>query len=318
MTYDGTRVDVAGLGDLTFGTSGLGLGTVPGSPEEAAAVETAIALLRSGAFVDTANMYAGGRSEEIIGLGLASLSPAERAAAVDRVVTKTDRDLETGAFDADQVLRSHEQSLIRLGIDRVRWLHLHDPYAIPFAEAQAPGGVIDAMVRIRDEGATDAIGIAAGRTPVVSAFVDTGAFDMVLSHNRHTLVDRSAAGLFENARRRGMTTFNAAPFGGDLLAKGSAEGSSYAYRPVTAELRAWTADVERICASFDVPLAAVALQFSLRSPLIDSTVVTATSPARVAQIRELAVLPIPESIWTTLSESAPAPTPIDDRARDRS
>lgn len=316
MTQDVTRRDLPGLGRLTFGTSGLGQDTAPGSSEEAAAVETALALLRSGAFVDTARMYSGGRSEEVIGLALAELDPAERAEAAGRIITKTDRDGATDAFDADQVRRSHEQSLARLGLDRVRWLHLHDPYVIPFGEAEAPGGVIDAMVRIREEGAADAIGIAAGRTPVVTRYVHTGAFDMVLSHNRYTLVDRSATALFETARRRRMTTFNAAPFGGDLLAKGSAAGSSYAYQPVSPQLRAWTADVEALCADYDVPLAAVALQFSLRSPLVDSTVVTASSPARVAQIRDLAATPVPDELWVSLDAYPAAPTPIDDRPED--
>jgi len=312
MTTDHEHDGLDSLGELTFGTTDLGRGTGAGSAEEAAAVATAVAMLRSGAFVDTSNMYADGRAEEVLGIALAELAPAERVAAADRLITKVDRDVRTGAFDAEQVRRSHEQSLARLGLERVRWLHLHDPYVIPFRAARESGGVIDEMVRIRDEGRADAIGIAAGRTPVVERYVDTGAFDMVLSHNRFTLVDRSAAGLFDNARRRGMTIFNAAPFGGNLLAKGSAAGSSYAYQPVSSELREWTAGLERLCADFGVPLAGVALQFSLRSPLVDSTVVTASSPARVEQLRALAQTPVPGELWSEIEGHPAAPTPIGD------
>lgn len=312
MTTDSDQSGLESLGKLTFGTTNLGRGTRAGSAEEAAAVETALAMLRSGTFVDTSNMYADGRAEQVLGIALAELSPGERADAADRLITKVDRDAETGAFDAEQVHRSHNQSLARLGLERVRWLHLHDPYVIPFVTASEPGGVIDQMVRIREEGRADAIGIAAGRTPVVERYVETGAFDMVLSHNRFTLVDRSAERMFADARRHGMTVFNAAPFGGNLLAKGSASGSSYAYQPVSLELREWTAGVERLCAEFGVPLAAVALQFSLRSPLVDSTVVTASSPARAGQLLELAEAHVPDELWSALDEVPAAPTPIDD------
>lgn len=312
MTTEHDQGPFASLQELTFGTTDLGRDTSAGSAGEAAAVETAIAMLRSGAVVDTSNMYAGGRAEQVLGIALRELAPDEREAAADRIVTKVDRDIETGVFDAAQVRHSHEQSLARLGLERVRMLHLHDPYVIPFDRAIAANGVIAEMVRIRDAGEADAIGIAAGRTPIVERYVNTGAFDMVLSHNRFTLVDRSAQRLFENARRRGMTVFNAAPFGGNLLAKGSAAGSSYAYQPVSPELRDWTAGIERLCAEFGVPLAAVALQFSLRSELVDSTVVTASSPARIRQLHDLARTPVPDELWSALAARPAAPTPIDD------
>ena len=317
MMTDADHRGLAGLGGLTFGTSDLGRGTRPGSVEDDAAIETALAMLRSDAYVDTSNMYAGGRSEEVLGAALAELARAERASAADRIITKVDRDASSGALDADQVRRSLEQSLTRLGLDRVRWLHLHDPYVIPFAEARSPGGVIDEMVRIRDEGTADAIGIATGRTPIVEQYIGTGAFDMVLSHNRFTIVDRSATTAFEQARSRGMTTFNAAPFGGNLLAKGSAHGSAYAYQPVSARLRAWTADVERLCAECGIPLAAAALQFSLRSDLVDSTVVSASAPARIGQLCELAQTPVPDGFWPALAALPAAPTPIDDTEEAR-
>ena len=303
---------IPGLTALTLGTSPLGGGTTPGSAEEAAAVETAIALLRSGHYVDTANMYAGGRSEEIIGIALGELSPEERASAAERIITKVDRDIETGVLDGDRVRRSYEESLTRLGLDRVKYLHLHDPYLTPFAEANSAGGSIAAMIALREEGATDVIGIAAGKVPVVRQYVETGAFDLLLLHNRLTLIDQSAAGLMADAKKRGMTVFNAAPFGGDLLAKGSVAGTSYCYRPVSDELRAWTARAEEVCARHGVPLNAVALQFSTRHGLVDSTVVGVSSPARLEEALALASAEIPDALWDELEELGAAPSPIRD------
>jgi D-threo-aldose 1-dehydrogenase len=307
-----TSAHIPGLTALTLGTSPLGRDSLPGSAEEDTAVETAIAMLRSGHFVDTANMYAGGRSEEVIGIALGELSADERDAAAARLITKVDRDLETGILDGDRVRRSYDESLTRLGLDRVRYLHLHDPYLTPFAEASAAGGSIEAMVALRESGATDVIGIAAGKVPVVAQYVATGAFDLLLLHNRLTLVDQSATGLMTEAKNRGMTVFNAAPFGGDLLAKGSAAGTSYAYRPVTDDLRAWTARAEEVCARHGVALNAVALQYSLRSPLVDSTVVGISSPARLDEARAFAATEIPDGVWGEIEALGAAPSTVRD------
>ncbi|MCI2957106.1 aldo/keto reductase [Agromyces atrinae] len=292
---------------LTLGTSGLGQGTEPGSAEEAAAVELATAMLSGPyAVVDTSNMYSEGRSEAVLGL-------ARRTVADPRpIVTKTDRDPESGVFDRDRVWRSFEESTSRLGVDRVGLLHLHDPYTITFEEAMAPGGAVAGMLELKEQGLVDAIGIAAGRVSVVSRYVASGLFDAVLTHNRFTLVDQSARALLEDARERGMGTFNAAPFGGSLLARGSASGGTYAYTPSTPELIAWVERVEALCASHGIDLPTAALHYSLRSPLIDSTVVGISSTARIAQLEERRVAVVPEAFWSDLENLGPAPSTVVD------
>ncbi|WES64220.1 aldo/keto reductase [Microbacter sp. GSS18] len=295
---------------VTLGTSALGRGIVPGSREEEGAVLDAIALFDGGhTLIDTSNNYADGRSEEVLGLAIARRG----GDSARRIVTKVDRDPETGAFDRERVLRSYEESRARLGVERVGLLHLHDPYTISFAQAEAPGGAIEAMVELRDSGAVDAIGIAAGPVPMVRRYVDTDQFDAVLVHNRFTLVDRSAEPLFANARRRGMLVFNAAPFGSGLLAAGATGGARYHYSPAGPDLLAWTRQAELVCENAGVTLAAAALHFSLRGPFVDSTIVGATNARRVAQLDALLGTEIPPHVWHELEELGPAPSPIDDR-----
>ena len=298
---------------LTLGTSGLGRDTEVGSVEEATAVDLVLALLRSDhALLDTSNAYAGGRSEAVIGKALAALGPDEvSSAGQPPVVTKVDCDPETGVFDRDRVLRSYEESLARLGVDRVSLVHLHDPFTITFEQAVAPGGALDGMRHLRDTGAVDAIGIAAAPASLVQQYVDTGAFDAVLCHNRFTLVDQTARALFEDAKSRGMTVFNAAPFGAGLLAKGSASGARYGYREVPDDLRRWVQAAEEVCASNGVSLRAAALHFSLRSPLVDSTVVGVSSASRLAELDELAATPVPDDVWGALEDLGPAPSNVD-------
>lgn len=299
--------------DVTLGTSLLGLDTVAGDTSEDAAVATALALLtQRSALVDSSNNYGGGRSEAVLGTALATLSGDERVDAAARIVTKVDSDPHTGAFDRDRVRRSFEESLERLGVDHVRILHLHDPYSVAFEQAAAAGGAIEGMRELRDEGLVDAIGIAAGSIPLVTRYVDTGAFDVVLTHNRYTLVDQSAAPLWRNARQRGMGIFNAAPFGGGLLASGAQEGATYNYRAAPAELVDWVSRVERLCVDHGIDLPAAALQFSLHSPLVDSTVVRVSSPQRLEELHAMRTVDIPAVFWDDLESLGAAPSPIVD------
>ena len=73
----------------------------------------------------------------------------------------------TGDFSGDRVRASFEESLERLGVDRIELLHLHDPERIPFEEAVAPGGPVEALVRLRDEGLVGHLGVAGGPVGVM-------------------------------------------------------------------------------------------------------------------------------------------------------
>jgi D-threo-aldose 1-dehydrogenase len=269
---------------LSLGSSSLG--ERPGGPE------LADALLGSDVGnVDTSNVYAEGRSEQLLGEAI------RRAGGLPEgklVYSKADRDVATGVFDGDRVRRSLEESLERLGLDSLPVYHLHDPYTVTFAEAMAPGGAVAALKALRDEGVIGAIGIASGTIAEVHEYVATGEFDAVLSHNRFTLVDRTAQPTFELARELGMTVFNAAPFGGGTLANGS---STYGYREMPADFAAHLEQVRGLAARFEIDLAAAALQFSLRSALVDSTVVGITSLARLEALPQLRDAVVPEEFF---------------------
>lgn len=294
---------------LTLGTSGLGRGTEPGSSEEDAAVETAIDLLTSEhGFVDTSNNYAGGRSEAVLGLAIARLG----ASAGAKVISKVDCDPDSGRFDRDRVLRSFDETTIRLGVERLPLLHLHDPYTVTFEEAMGPNGAVAGLIELRESGRVDAIGVAAAPVPLMARYVETGAFEAVLIHNRFTVVDQSAASVFAEAQKRGMTVFNAAPFGSGILVTGAREGAVYDYRTATEELLTWVARLEAICAAYAVSLPAVALQYSLRSALVDSTVVGVARPGRRAQSDDLIAATIPAAVWEELDAMGSAPSPVDD------
>ncbi|GAB3282344.1 aldo/keto reductase [Microbacterium lacusdiani] len=257
------------------------------------------------AVVDTSNNYAGGESERALGRALAArggLAPGHS------IVTKADVGLD-GRFDRDRVWRSFEESVERLGVERLPLLHLHDPWVISVEEAFAPGGAVQGMTELREQGLVGAIGIAVGELSLETVYVRSGVFDAVLTHNRYTLVDRSAERLIADATDLGMGVFNAAPFGSGILA---GTGTRYAYAEAPEELQRWIARLRELCGEWDLPVPAVALHFSLREPRIHSTVVGVGRPERIAQLLELSATAVPDEFWPELDRLGTPPSPITD------
>lgn len=257
-------------------------------------------------FLDTAAAYGDGESERRIGLVLRELGGLPPGFVL---ATKADRDAKTGDFSGAQTRRSIERSLRLLGVDTLQLVHLHDPEYSSFEELIAPGGAIDVLLEYKSAGIIGALGVAGGPIDVMARYLETGAFDVVLTHNRYTLIDRSVAPLLDLAARRGMAALNAAPYGGGMLAKGPDAWPKYAYRAAAPELVARVHAIDALCRRYAVPLAAAALQFSLRNPRIHATVVGMTRPERLAQTVELALLPIPAELWPELDAITGQPAP---------
>lgn len=139
----------------------------------------------------------------------------------------------------------------------------------------------------------------------MQAYLNTGVFEVVLTHNRYTLLDRSAEALFRRAHEAGIGVLNAAPYGGGMLAKGPGTQPKYAYGTRDARIAEAARAMQNACDMAGVPLIAAALQFSLRAPFIDSTVVGVSTPERVYETAQLAEVPIPDALWVELESLAP-------------
>lgn len=289
----------ASLEKITVGTSPLGK-----RPERGELLADA---MLAGPFrqLDTSNNYAQGESEKLLGAAIrrAGGLPADKV-----VFSKADEDPTTGVFDGDRVRRSFDETRTRLGIDTLPLYHFHDPYNVPITDAFAPGGAIEALLKLRDEGSVGAIGIAAGKRAVMEEYVKTDAFDAVLNHNRWTLVDRSADTLWNLATERRMAVFNAAPFGGGILAGSTTRGPKYAYAEASVELLAFIERMQTLAAEWDIELAAAALQFSMAEPRIHSTVVGMSSIARLEALPRLASAEIPDGFWESFRELGTPPS----------
>ena len=130
-----------------------------------------------------------------------------------------------------------------------------------------PGGALDGLLTLRDEGLVEHIGIAEGGVELARRYVATGVFAAMITHNRWTLVDRSAGPLIEDAAERDPGISNAAVFGGGILVRGAeASRGRYAYHQVSDLLLEHIAAMGSTCEEHGVPLPAAALRFSLRNP----------------------------------------------------
>ena len=248
-------------------------------------------------FLDTAASYGEGESERRIGEALKSRGGLPEGTVL---ATKADRDLRTGEFSGDQMRRSVERSLELLGLDRLQLCYLHDPEHESFEHLMASGGAVKVLRDLKDEGVIEHLGVAGGPIDLEIRYVETDLFEAVITHNRYTLLDRSAEPLLDVAAERGVALLNAAPYGSGILAKGPDAYARYAYREAPKEMVERTRAMQKVCEEFGVPLAAAALQFSTRDTRVVSTIVGISRPERVGQTLDLASLTIPDELWERL------------------
>jgi D-threo-aldose 1-dehydrogenase len=249
-------------------------------------------------FIDTSNNYGFGRSEQRIGDAIRDRGGLPEGFVVS---TKLDRDMETGRFDAARARQSLEESLSRLSLDRVHILHLHDPeHSRDLAEITGTGGSIEELFRMKEEGLADAVGLAMGRNDMMSDILRKFPFDALISHNRWTLLNRSAGEMFDYAHSQGMAILNAAPYAGGVLAKGSAVMPQITYSPADDAALEPVRRIEALCAEHAAAPGAAALQFSLRDPRITSTICGVSKPERVTETLEWANAELPKELWEAL------------------
>lgn len=248
-------------------------------------------------FLDTAASYGDGESERRIGIILREIGGLPPGFVL---ATKADRDMQTGVFTGAQMRRSVERSLRLLGQEQLQLVYLHDPEHISFEEAMQPGGPVEVLQQCKTEGLITHLGVAGGPIDLMVRFVETGLFEVAISHNRFTLLNREAEPFWELCARRGVAAVNAAPYGSGILAKGPSAYPRYMYGAASPDLLRRARQMQEACQRHGLPLAAAALQFSLRNARITSTIVGITRPERLTETLQLVQQHIPDELWAEL------------------
>jgi D-threo-aldose 1-dehydrogenase len=310
---------VPALGRLGFGGANIGNLFAAMSDEQARAVLEAAwdAGIR---YFDTAPHYGLGLSERRLGAFLATRPRDEFV-----VSTKVGRRLvpspetsdeldEEGGFvvpadhrrvwdpSPDGVRRSLDESLERLGLDRVDVLLLHDPDEYADMEGSVASAV-PALVALREEGLVRAVGIGSKSVPAHLAAVRAGEVDLLMVAGRYTLLEQPAAPeLIPECRERGIGIVVAGAFNSGLLATSTpGPGARYEYGDAPAEVVAKAQRLAMVCGKHAVELPAAALQFPLREPVVRSVVLGATEPEHVLQNVRRVAEKLPDRLWEELA-----------------
>lgn len=305
-------VSVSGL---SFGAAGIGNLYTPVSAEQAlAAVDAAWdAGIR---YFDTAPHYGLGLSEQRLGEALRdrardsytlSTKVGRRLEAVSDTTSAGD-DLAHGFavpathrrvwdFSADGVRRALDDSLGRLGLDRVDIVYLHDP---DDHEDEAFQQAYPALERLRAEGVVGAIGAGMNQTAMLTRFLRDTDVDVVLCAGRFTLLDQSAlTGLLPEAGARGRSVIVGGVFNSGLLAD-PRPGATYDYTAAPPALLDRALRMDAVTRRYGLPLRAAALHYPLRQPAVAGVLVGTRSAAEVRDVADLLGRTVPEELWAEL------------------
>ncbi|MEU4193208.1 aldo/keto reductase [Kribbella sp. NPDC026611] len=312
------RMVELGQTGLRVSRLGLGLASVGGmfaAVAERQAVATIDRAWELGVrLFDTAPVYGYGRSEERTGLALRGRPRHEFV-----LCTKVGRLIEPGGPDLQPIwaeppagvsprldysyratIRSFEDSLQRMGIDRIDILHIHDP-ELDFVSASTE--TLRALAELRGRGTIRAISLGVNHADVAARFLrETGPDgpDCILLGGRYTLLDQSGADeLLPLCEKLGVVVLAAGVFQGGVLAD-TANGAPHGYERVPPEVLRTIDELRGLCRRYGVPLLAAALQFPLRHPAVPAVVVGARSPQEITEVAAWLEHDIPERFWTAL------------------
>jgi D-threo-aldose 1-dehydrogenase len=296
---------------VVFGGAAIGGLYAPVSDD--AAAQTLGAAWEAGirAF-DTAPHYGVGLSERRLGDFLAGRPRAEFIVStkVGRLLVPATRPVDGAEefygttpltrvldYSRDGVLRSLEDSLRRLRLDRVDIALIHDPDDFM---GVALDDAYPALADLRSQGVVGAIGAGMNSAAPLTWLVERCDLDCVLVAGRYTLLDDSAAdSLFPLCLRRGVAVLAAGVFNSGILAD-PRQGARYDYAPAAPDVLARARRIRDICASYDVPVAAAALRFPLRHPAVTAAVVGARAPAEILSDVSYLSTQIPDALWPDL------------------
>jgi D-threo-aldose 1-dehydrogenase len=248
-------------------------------------------------WIDTSNGYGDGESELRIGAAL-----AEHGGLPDDFLVATKVDAAGKDYSGARVRTSVAESKQRLGLDQLPLVYLHDP---EFHDFDSMRDAVTTLMRLRDEGEIGHVGLAGGNVHELARYLDLGGFEVLLVHNRWSLVDHSADSLIEQALGLGIAVVNAAIYGGGILANPSGGSRKYGYREAPAATLEAVALMDKACREYGIDLATAALQHSVNDPRITGTVVGFSKPARLQRITASLETEIPTELRDLLAELLP-------------
>ncbi|MCY4245010.1 MAG: aldo/keto reductase [Gammaproteobacteria bacterium] len=319
QTLTTRQIGATGLRVSTLGFGGAPIGGLLRPAEQGAAAAALRRGLDAGiGYVDTAPYYGFGKSERIVGDVLRGRTCV--------LSTKVGRLLRPGAhpqplslgwseplpfhpvfdYSHDAILRSVDDSLQRLGLDRIDMLLVHDigemthgreANARHFAELQ--GGGYRALEMLRATGAVKAIGLGVNEAEVCLDAMEVGDWDVFLLAGRYTLLEQAPLdNLMPACAAAKISVIIGGPFNSGVLAG----GGTWNYAAVPFDVQTRTAALQQAAAEHGVPLPAAALQFPLAHPAVASVIPGVRDPGQLAGVLDWIRIRIPAEFWADLKQ----------------
>jgi D-threo-aldose 1-dehydrogenase len=299
----------------------LGLGTAPlaGLFEEVPKPQALAVIERSWdagmRFYDTAPLYGHGLAERRVGNVLRE-KPRDEFTLASKVgrLLRADAPPEPGQafrgtppvnpvfdFSYDGVMRSVEESLERLGLDRIDILHIHDP---DHHYSEALEGAYKALDKLRSDGVISAVGAGMNQAEMLTRFAREANFDCFLLAGRYTLLDQVALKeLLPLCLEKGVAIIAGGVYNSGILADPK-PGAHYNYEAAPPELLERAQRIHAVCARHGVPIKAAAIQFPLGHPAVTCVVVGCRSVAQLDESIAMFEIEIPPAMWAELKQEA--------------
>jgi D-threo-aldose 1-dehydrogenase len=329
------------FGRVDLEVTGFGFGTAPvGNIFREIDEETSDAMFQSAwdagvRYYDTAPMYGHGLSELRTGHSLRWKNRDDfvLSSKVGRRLVPARRDTIDFApwtnaapfviefdYTYDGTMRAFEDSLQRLALERMDICFIHDIDVFtrgdeqPEVFKQAMDGSWRALEKLRDEGVVKAIGVGVNEWQVCHEALKQRDFDCFLLAGRYTLLEQDALNEFlPLCEERGAAVVVGGGFNSGILATGAKEGAKYNYAPAPEDIMKKVAEMEKVCAEYDVPLPAAALQFVVAHPAVASFIAGTRTVSQLEQNLNWFSQEIPASFWADLKSKGllreDAPTP---------
>ena len=214
-------------------------------------------------------------------------------------------------FSRDGVLRSIEESLQRLGLERLDVALIHDP---DDHWEQAITEAYPTLAELRSQGVVGAIGAGMNQWEMPARFAREGDFDCFLLAGRYTLLDHSGLEeLLPLCEEKSISIVLGGPYNSGVLASDLGPDTTYFYERTPPEVLETARRIKAVCDRHEVPLKAAALQFGLAHPAVAATIPGPRTPEEVSENVEMASFDIPSDLWAELKSEAlipaEAPTP---------
>lgn len=212
-------------------------------------------------------------------------------------------------YSHDAALRSHEDSLQRLGLDRVDILLIHDTGVAEHGEnqprvfADALAGAAKALFRLRDEGVIGAVGMGTNEWEVAEAALRRADFDTFLLAGRYTLLEqRAAASFLPLCVEREVNVILGGVYNSGLLASDDPAQATWNYAPAPPELVERALALKSVCDRHAVPLPAAAAQFAAAHPAVATVVIGSRSRAETEAAAGGLEAELPAGLWADFKD----------------